>query len=279
MTLEALMENLKYPEDDFEAGLPTMDDLPSEYPEDHQLPDIVHPTQCNLLKECLLMSFEARGVTDFLIASELNIHFDKNNPHWHKQPDWFLALGTSPVFNAMKRKSYLIWQERVRPYLVLEILSKSTEKEDLGTADSKEYVPSKWVVYEDILQVPYYVLYDHHEGEMKAYRRDATGYVPLAIPRAGLWLEEIQVRLGTWKGRYQHQTSTWLRFYDRSGKLLPTQEEAKNNALAEKEQERVEKERERAEKERERAEKERERAEKERLLAILKEAGIDPDKV
>ena len=139
-------------------------------------------------------------------------------------------------------------------------------------ADPKEYVPSKWVVYEDILQVPYYVLYDHHKGEMKAYRRDATGYVPLVIPGAGLWLEEIQVRLGTWQGRYQHQAGTWLRFYDRSGKLLPTQEEAKNTALAEKEQQR-------AEKERERAEKERERAEKERLLAILKEAGIDPDKV
>ena len=51
MTMEALMENLRYPKDDFEADLPTMDDLPSEYPEDSQLPDVVHPAQSNLLKE------------------------------------------------------------------------------------------------------------------------------------------------------------------------------------------------------------------------------------
>jgi hypothetical protein len=43
------------------------------------------------------------------------------------------------------------------------------------------------------------------------------------------------------------------------------------------EQERAEKEQERAEKEQERTQKDQERAEKERLLAILKQAGLDPD--
>ncbi|MDJ0838997.1 MAG: Uma2 family endonuclease [Acidobacteriota bacterium] len=249
MTMEALLENLRYFEDDFEAGLPTMDDLPSEYPEDSLLPDIVHPTQSNLLKECLLMEFQSRGLIDFLIAAELNIHFDKNNPNWHKRPDWFLALGTSPVFNKMRRRSYLIWQEKVRPYLVLEILSKGTEKEDLGKTESREAVPTKWQVYEKILQVPYYVCFDHHEGEIRAYRWEADGYVQLVVPKKGLWLEEIQLGLRLWQGRYQDQIGNWLRFYDGNGKLLPTEAEAKLQ----------------------------ERAEKERLRAILKAAGIDPD--
>ena len=30
MTMRALIENLRYPEEDFEAGLPSMDNLPSE---------------------------------------------------------------------------------------------------------------------------------------------------------------------------------------------------------------------------------------------------------
>nr|MDJ0836041.1 hypothetical protein [Acidobacteriota bacterium] len=64
----------------------------------------------------------------------------------------------------------------------------------------------------------------------------------------------------------------WLRFFDHEDKLIPTEAEEKERALARESKER-------AEKERERAEKEKERAEKERLLAILKAAGIDPNKV
>ncbi|MDJ0838580.1 MAG: Uma2 family endonuclease [Acidobacteriota bacterium] len=286
MTMEALMEHLKYPEEDFEAGLPTMDDLPSEYPEDKLVPDTVHPNQCSLLTECLLLQLKARGLTEYLIAEDLDIHFDKDHPHRHKRPDWFLALGTSPVYNAMNRKSYLIWHEKVRPYLVLEILSKSTEKEDLGLTDTRDGVPTKWQVYQDILKVPNYVCFDSAKGALKAFRRGPDGYVPVAVPKSGVWFEELELGLRIWSGRYREKDGPWLRFFDHEDKLIPTEAEEKERERAEKVQERVEKERAIARESKERAEKKqalaresKERAEKERLLAILKAAGIDPGNV
>ncbi len=302
--MEALMENLRYPEDEFEAGLPTMDDLPSEFIEDCQLPDDIHPPQCNLLKEPLLPIVESRGIDDWLIATELNIHYHQSEPLWHKRPDWFLAVGVSPERD--KRKSYLTWKEQVRPYLVIEILSKSTEDEDLGLTVRKGNVPTKWEVYQDILKVPYYVCFDQRKSEIKAFRREKSGFVQMVIPKSGLWLKGINLGLRIWDGDYQKQAGPWLRFYDKTGKLLPTDAEETQRERAEKEHERAEKEHERSEKERERAEKERalegearqriekeralagearqraekerERAEKERLLAMLKAAGINPDK-
>jgi Uma2 family endonuclease len=134
-------------------------------------------------------------LVDYLVGSELNIHFDKNKPNWHKRPDWFLAVGVSPERNKLKRKSYLTWQEQVRPYLLIEILSKSTEDEDLGLTERKDGVPTKWEVYQDILKVPYYVCFDQRKSEIKAFRREKSGFVQMVIPKSGLWLKDIHLGL------------------------------------------------------------------------------------
>ena len=58
------------------------------------------------------------------------------------------------------RLSYVIWQEGVSPHIIVELLSPSTEKEDLGESRVKvsqngnsqnataEKPPAKWDVYE-----------------------------------------------------------------------------------------------------------------------------------
>jgi Uma2 family endonuclease len=40
------------------------------------------------------------------------------------------------------RLSYVVWQEGVNPYVIVELLSPGTEKEDLGENDA-EKLPSK----------------------------------------------------------------------------------------------------------------------------------------
>ena len=55
------------------------------------------------------------------------------------------------------RLSYAIWQEKVSPIVVVELLSPGTEDEDLGrTVSELGKPPKKWVVYEQILRVSYY---------------------------------------------------------------------------------------------------------------------------
>jgi Uma2 family endonuclease len=45
----------------------------------------------------------------------------------------------------------------------VELLSPGTEAEDLGqTLREVNRPPTKWQVYEQILKIPYYVLYDRY---------------------------------------------------------------------------------------------------------------------
>jgi Uma2 family endonuclease len=54
------------------------------------------------------------------------------------------------------RWSYVLWQEGVSPFLMVELLSPGTEGEDLGT-NVRELgkPPVKWAVYERMLRIPF----------------------------------------------------------------------------------------------------------------------------
>ena len=55
------------------------------------------------------------------------------HPAWHKRPDWFAVLGVPRLYHERDlRLSYVMWQEGAAPYVVVELLSPSTEREDLG---------------------------------------------------------------------------------------------------------------------------------------------------
>ena len=73
------------------------------------------------------------------------------------------------------------------------------------------------------------------------------------------------------EGKFEGVRSRWLRWTDAQGELIPTGKEA-----AERERGRAEQERRRADQERGRAEQERRRAD--RLEALLRRAGIDPER-
>jgi len=270
--------------------LPTMYDLPSEDPQEPGLPDEFHDFQPQLLREtCHPPGYSA---SEIFIAADLNLYYDVRHSQWYKRPDWFLVLGQSPASSqAGLRLSYVIWQEGVTPFLVVELLSPGTEAEDLGqTLRDVDTPPTKWQVYEQVLRIPYYVVFDRYENAFRLFRLVATRYEEIALPDRRFWFEEMQLGLGVWQGTYQETEGLWLRWYDVNGWKPTNRERAEQERRrAEQEQSRAEQERQRTKQEQSRAEQERQRAEQEyqraeqerqradRLAEKLRALGIDPN--
>jgi Uma2 family endonuclease len=212
--------------------LPTMYDLPSENPEEPGLPDEFHDYQPELLSITLQLADYAAD--NWCTAKDLNLYYDVDHPRWYKRPDWFLAVGVPRFYDHRDlRLSYVIWQEQVSPFVVVELLSPGTHKEDLGqTQVTPDGPPTKWTVYEQILRVPYYVLFDRYTDNFQAFHLEAGQYQAIDLTETNnrLWIPELKVGLAPWQGRYKHIDRLWLRWYDEQGHWLPTPSEQAEQA-------------------------------------------------
>ena len=156
------------------------------------------------------------------------------------------------------------------PFLAVELLSPGTEAEDLGqTIREVEQPPTKWQVYEQILRIPYYGMYDRYANQFRLFQLVGVRYQEMPLAEQRFWFEELGLGLGVWSGRYRMAEGQWLRWYDAEGQWLPTPAEQ-----GEQERQRVEQERQRAEQERQRTEQERQRAEQERQRAEQAEGQL-----
>ncbi|MEM7648347.1 MAG: Uma2 family endonuclease [Cyanobacteria bacterium P01_A01_bin.70] len=222
--------------------LPTMYDLPSEDPNEPGLPDEFHALQPQLLSATLSLS----GYRDdnFFTGMDLNLYYDIRHPLCHKRPDWFLSLGVPRLYDHHDmRLSYVMWQEGVSPTIVVELLSPGTEAEDLGQRSRQpNQAPGKWQVYQDILRVPYYFLFDRYDNQFRAFVLNQGVYEPQTIDNQKFWVPALNLGLGIWQGHYQGIHRSWLRWYDANEQWIPTPQEA------------FEQERQRAEQERQQAE-------------------------
>ena len=304
---------------DDRPDLPTMYDLPSEDPEEIKLSDEFHPAQAFLLS--LTCISPVCALANMFMGEDLNIYYDPNHTDWHKRPDWFLAVGVQQQDQSRDLKdSYVVWNEQVSPFVIVELLSPSTIKEDLGVFfnkpraivgspeqlelpslmndfsngkntrknieddESELNLPSKWQVYETILQVPYYIVHNRRNGLVRAFHLEDMRYVeiPLNAQDPRVWIPELELGLGLWQGTFKRVHRSWLRWYDRNCNWVPTPEEqerlAKEQERLAKEQERLAKEQERLAKEQERLAKEQALQELEQLRARLIDLGIDPDR-
>ncbi|WP_013325275.1 Uma2 family endonuclease [Gloeothece verrucosa] len=268
--------------------LPTMYDLKSEDPEEPGLPDEFHDLQPELLRR----TFQPTNYSpdEIFLGSDLNLYYDVRHTQWYKRPDWFAVLGVSRLYEQRDlRLSYVIWQEGVNPFIVVELLSPGTEQEDLGqTLREVNQPPTKWQVYEQILRIPYYIVFNRYTDQLQIFGLITNHYQPLTLEEGRLWIEEIQLGIGLWFGNYQGFERIWLRWYDSQGNWVLTPEEEEYQR-AESERQRAESERQRAETERQRAETEHQRAEEisrqleqERQRAAnmaeyLRSLGIDPN--
>ncbi|MDY7015797.1 MAG: Uma2 family endonuclease, partial [Cyanobacteriota bacterium] len=207
-------------------------------------------------------------------GADINLYYDTRNPKHYKRPDWFVAVGVPRLWGGTQlRNSYVIWYEGVAPLVAIELLSPSTAKADLGEAEKKGEIPSKWEVYEQILRIPYYITYDRRTRDLRFFQLVGARYQqqPLNPNPPQIWIPELALGLGLWEGEYEGIPELWLRWCDESGNWIATDAEIQRQR-AETESQRAEVERQRAEVERQRAEVERQRAE--RLAERLRQLGI-----
>ena len=262
-----------------------MYDLPSEDPEEPGLPDEFHALQPQFLRETFRPP--SHPPDQVFVASDLNLYYDPRHPLWYKRPDWFAVVGIPRLYEQRElRLSYVIWQEGVDPSVVVELLSPGTEKEDLGqTLRDVNQPPTKWEVYEQILRVPYYIVFNRYSNQLQAFQNLAGRYQELnltkstkrtegtsgrTLTQSQLWLPELGLGLGLWQGEYEGIEGLWMRWRDVEGKWIPTSAER-----AEQERQQVEQERQRADQAELQLQQERQRVEQ--LAARLRELGLNPD--
>lgn len=271
--------------------MPTMYDLPSEDPKEPGLPDEFHDLQPHLLTRTLrLVDYAPDRI---FTGTDLNLYYDGRHPLWHKRPDWFLVVNVPRLYEGTElRSSYVIWQESVDPFVVVELLSPGTEQEDLGQnvepladateippatsaassklssvtedenghVEAKEVPPGKWEVYERILRVPYYFVFSRYTNKLRSFQLVGGHYQEQVLDSdVRIWIPELKVGLGVWQGAFEGVTRSWLRWYDEQGAWI----------LTDTEQERQDKERVQAQ-----AEQERQRAEQERQARNLALATV-----
>jgi Uma2 family endonuclease len=277
--------------------LPTMYDLPSEDPEEPGLPDEFHDLQPQLLSATLRLQNYAKE--RIFTGTDLNLYYDVHHPLWHKRPDWFLALGVPRLYDEKDlRASYVVWQEGVSPFVVVELLSPGTEKEDLGkfaessskpeasneaasesgasmNGQPKVTPPSKWQVYEEILRIPYYVVFSRYDDRLYFFHLVGGHYqrqdLDAIHPR--IWISELQLGLGLWDGEYDEIERRWLRWYDAEGNWVLTDAEFQQQQ-AEEQRRQAEEQRRQAEEQRSLADQERQRAQQEQERANAAEAQL-----
>lgn len=248
--------------------LPSKDDsMPTNFQE--------HP-QANLLTECLLPRLR-----DLFLDGQYTIGHD-SFIYWRnvlppgdgsKAPDWFLVTGVPPMLDGDFRRSYVVWQEIVKPLLVVEFVSGDGSEE----RDATPYKGKFWV-YEQGISAALYAIYEVEKPAIELFKLDQGRYVPVPANAAGrVPIDRLGVELGIWQGVYRGMDLPWMRLWDVNGNLLPTAEEH-----AEVERQRANSEKQRAENAesllddfRKQAEEEAERVSK--FREKLRAAGIDPD--
>ena len=214
--------------------LPTMDDLPSEDPEEPGLPDEYHDLQPQLLSRTLRLS--RYSSQELYTASDLNLYYDLDHPLWHKRPDWFVAVGVPRLYEGKRdRASYVMWQEKVSPAVIVELLSPGTESEDLGRFAPRPTLeppspntPAKFQVYEQILKVPHYVVFNRRDSSLRYFRLSGGAYQEQRVAETNprIWIPELAIGLAIWQGVFEGLPQDWLRWCDADGMLLPTDTEA-----------------------------------------------------
>jgi Uma2 family endonuclease len=205
--------------------LPTMYDLPSENLEEPGLPDEFHSWQSQLLRETFQPPNWNRD--EVFSAMDLNLYYDVTHPNWYKRPDWFAVVGVPRLYEGREpRLSYVRWQERVDPLIVVELLSPGTEEEDLGqTARQFGKPPTKWQVYEQILRVPYYVVFNRYTDELQVFQLVGDGYQSAELTEGRLLIPRIELSLGLWRVSYENLDRLWLRWMTLNGDLILTASE------------------------------------------------------
>jgi Uma2 family endonuclease len=84
---------------------------------------------------------------DVYVAGDMIVAYAEPDRRRHLCPDVFVVIGV----NNFPRGNYAIWEEGVAPQFVLEVVSRTTLRNDLGR---------KRTIYQDVMRVHEYILFD-----------------------------------------------------------------------------------------------------------------------
>jgi len=183
-----------------------------------------HVLQIGLLIE--LVAYRFQGRDDYYAGGNMFLYFSEEQARNrdYRGPDFFYVDGANRL---PLRPYWAVWQEGGRyPDVIVELLSPTTAAADRTT---------KKELYERVFRTQEYFCYDPATEQLEGWRLGGRRRYRDIEPndRGWLWVEELELWLGTWRGSYLGYEMVWLRFYDAEGKLVPTRAEAAEAALAE----------------------------------------------
>jgi Uma2 family endonuclease len=193
---------------------PSGDELPKE--DGIPLESNRHRLLMNLLIE--ILSYHLRDRRDYFVSGNMFLYYSalQQKKNDFRGPDVFVVLDTEHK----QRDSWVAWEEDGKyPNVIIELTSESTAAIDRG--DKKR-------LYEKVLRIPEYFIYDPATHALEGYELQNWAYVPIQPTAAGrLPSRQLGLELGLWEGPFQEFTDTWLRFYQPDGTLVPIYGEAK----------------------------------------------------
>jgi Uma2 family endonuclease len=244
------------------GALPTHLDLPCE--DDSVSRSFFEEIQAMLLTTVIeLWVKQRRPDLQCLAGGDHYIYWENTKPPaaGARAPDWFLVVGVPRLLDGQIRNSYVMWQEKVIPTIVMEFPSDQP-----GGELDKTPGTGKFWIYEQRVRAPHYVIFDSSSNHLDAYQL-LQGLYESAKPneRGHYPIESVGLEYGLWHGEWHGITRLWVRLWDNSGQMLLTPEEA-----AAQEQTRADQ-----------AQNQAEEAERARRKAFdkLRELGFDPDKL
>jgi Uma2 family endonuclease len=207
-------------------------------PHDFVLPDDpMENIQQPFLAAALTDALDANGRIgpDLLVASNFGLVATVNQKTIVKAPDWLYVPQVYPLPEGQIRRSYTPHTEGAPVAIVMEFLSD----EDGSEHSARPIYPyGKLYFYEQILQVPTYVIFDPSTLLLEVRCLQSGCYeVQPANQQGHYWIPELQLFLGVWQGLRVGITTHWLRWWDAAGNLLLWNSEKAEQEAARAEQE------------------------------------------
>lgn len=195
----------------------TWEKLPDDFVLDSEPVDNINqPSLAAALTESLQVA--GKLPANALVTTNYGICATVNQKIVVKAPDWAYVRSIRVSREEVKR-SYTPELQGDIPVIVMEFLSDT----EGGEYSSKPtYPPGKWFFYEQVLEVPNYVIFEPDTGELEVYQLDDSKRYQLRNSDADnrYWIPEMGLFLGVWQGTRENRTGYWLRWWDENGKLL-----------------------------------------------------------
>ena len=210
---------------------------PPAFPDHTQLPESdgtfvknfqEHPQSLILTDSIGPILQERHPDGQYAIGQDCGIYWRETEPpeKGAEAPDWFYVPNVPPNLDGQIRRSYVLWREHIAPLIALEFASGNGDEErnitPLSRTDEGVVTkPGKFWVYERVMRIPYYGIYEINSGRLDVYRLIDGYYQLLELNQRGHFpIALLGVELGLWQGNYQNQTMLWLRWWDEEGNLL-----------------------------------------------------------